>query len=101
MAVRRLALRALRAYGAAVEADRDLITDSDRRHVGTDRYHGSAALVAQHAGQRERQMPVLDGDVGVADAGTGDFYHHFVGCRLLKFDLGEGERRAHFLHHRG
>ena len=57
--------------------------------------------MAQDAGKRERQVPVLDCDVGVADAGSGDLHHHFVGCRLLKFDLGEGERRAHLLHHRG
>ena len=101
MAVRRLALRALRACRAAVEADRDLITDGKRRHVGTDFYHGAAALVAQDARQRERHVPVLDRDVGVADAGSGDLHHHFVGCRLLKVDVGEGERRAHFLHHRG
>ena len=24
---------------------------------------------------------------------------HFIGGRLLKFDIGEGEWRAHFLHH--
>src|SRR5260370_31280181 len=54
VAVRRLTLRALGACGAAVEADRDLITDSDRRHVGADLYHGSTALVAQDAGRRER-----------------------------------------------
>src|SRR4030088_3467303 len=55
VAVRRLTLRALGACGAAVEADRDLITDGDRRHVGADFYHGSTALVAQDAGKRERQ----------------------------------------------
>jgi hypothetical protein len=84
-----------------VEADRDLITDSDRRHVGADLYHGATALVAKDAGKRERQVPVLDCDVGVADAGSGDLHHHFIGCRLRKFDLGDGERRAHLLHYRG
>ena len=89
------------ARTAAVEADRDLITDGDRCHVGADFYHGSAALVAQDAGQREWHMAMLDSDVGVAESGSGDLHHHFIGCRLLKVDVGEGERRAHFLHHCG
>jgi hypothetical protein len=57
--------------------------------------------MTQHSWQRKRQVPVLDGDVGVADAGSGDLHHHFVGRWLLKFDFGQGERRAHFLHHCG
>jgi hypothetical protein len=96
-----LALRALLACGAAVEADRDLITDGDRRNVGTYGHHRSAAFMAQDARQRERQVPVLNRDVGVADAGSGDFYHHFIGCGILKLDLGESEGCAHFLHHCG
>jgi hypothetical protein len=44
-------------------------------------------------------MPLLDRNVRVADAGSGDLHNYFVGCRLLKVDVGEGERRAHFLHH--
>jgi hypothetical protein len=91
----------LGAGAAAVETDRHLITDGERRHVGTDIHHGSAALMAQDAGKRERQVPMLDGDVGVADAGSGDLYDYFIGCWFLKFDLGEGERRAHFLHYSG
>ena len=101
MAVRRLALRALGACCAAVEADRDLIADGEGRHVVADLYHGSAALMAQDAGHRERQVAVLDSDVGVADAGSGDLYDHFVGCWIFKVDVCEGERRAQLLHYRG
>jgi hypothetical protein len=46
-------------------------------------------------------VPVLDCDVGVADAGSGDLHHHFIGCRVLKFDLRDGERRAHLLYYGG
>jgi hypothetical protein len=37
----------------------------------------------------------------MADAGSGDLYQHFVGCRVLNVDLGEGEWCAYLLHHRG
>src|SRR3984893_5251315 len=74
VAVRGLTLGATGARGAAVEADRNLITGGDSRHVGTDFYHRSAALMAEYAGQRERQVPVLDRYVGVADAGSGDLH---------------------------
>ena len=94
MAVRRLALRTMRARPAAVEADRDLITDGQRRHIGPDFYHGSAALMAQDTGKQERQVPVLDRDVGVADAGAGDLHHHFIRCRRLEVDVAERERRT-------
>jgi hypothetical protein len=70
VAVRRRTVGALGARGAAVEADRDLITLGDRCNIGTHRHHGSAALMAQNAGQRERQVPMLNSDVGVADAGS-------------------------------
>jgi hypothetical protein len=55
--------------------------------------------MTKDARQRERQMPLLDRNVRVADAGSGDLHNYFVGCRRLKVDVGEGERRAHFLHH--
>ncbi|OOK84289.1 putative zinc-binding alcohol dehydrogenase domain protein [Mycobacterium kansasii] len=64
--------RASGACAAAVKADCDLITDGERLHVGADLHHGSTALMAQDAGQRERQLPVLHSDVGVTDAGSGD-----------------------------
>jgi hypothetical protein len=89
------------ARAAAVETDGDGITDGERRHVGTELHHGSAALMAQDAGQRERQVPVLDRDVGVADASAGNLYYYFIGSRFLKVDVCERERRAHLLHHRG
>jgi hypothetical protein len=57
--------------------------------------------MAQHTGQGERQVPLLDRDVGVADAGSGNLYDYFIGCRFLKVDVGEGERRTHLLHHCG
>jgi hypothetical protein len=37
----------------------------------------------------------------VADADPGDLHHDFIGCRLLKVDLDQCERRADLLHHRG
>jgi hypothetical protein len=43
---------------------------------------------------------MLDSDIGVADACSGDLHHYFIWRGILKFDLGEGERRAHFLYHR-
>ncbi|CNK25653.1 Uncharacterised protein [Mycobacterium tuberculosis] len=46
-------------------------------------------------------MPFFDRDVGVANADSSDPHHDFIGCRLLKVDLGECEWRAHLLHHRG
>ena len=101
MTVRRLTGSALGARGAAVEADRYLVTDRERRHVGAHLNNGSAALVAEDTGQRERQVPVLDGDVGVADACSGDLDHDFIGRRVLQFDLGQDERCAHLVHHRG
>jgi len=57
--------------------------------------------VAQDAGKRERQVPVLDSDIGVADAGSGDLYHDFVGGWILKLHFGEGERRTDLLNHSG
>jgi hypothetical protein len=33
-------------------------------------------------------VPFLDRDVGAADADFCDLHHDFIGCRLLKVDLG-------------
>ena len=44
---------------------------------------------------------MLDGDVGVADAGSGDLHDDFVGCGRLKVDIPECERPAHPLNNRG
>ena len=43
---------------------------------------------------------MLDGDVGVTDASSGDLDYDFIGRRVLKVHLREGERPAHFLNHR-
>src|ERR1700761_5570556 len=43
---------------------------------------------------------MLDGDVGVTDASSGDLDYDFIGRRALKVHLREGERPAHFLNHR-
>jgi hypothetical protein len=57
--------------------------------------------MTQDSGQRERQVPVLDSDVGVANAGSGDLHDDFVGCGRLKVDIPKDERCAHLLNHRG
>jgi hypothetical protein len=57
--------------------------------------------MAEDAGKGERQVPVLHRDVGVADACSCDLHHDLIWCGILKFDVGEGERRAQLVHYRG
>jgi hypothetical protein len=46
-------------------------------------------------------VTLLDRDVGMADAGPGYLYHHFIGCRVLKLERCQSERPADFLYYCG
>ena len=89
------------ASSTAVETDRHLVPGGDCGHIVANGKHGSAAFVAEDARKHKRQMALLDCDVGMTDAHTGDLDQHFVGGRRREIDAGKRERSTHLLDHQG
>ena len=68
-----------------------------RHHRGdgrADPLDDAGTLVAEHAGQRERQAARGHAEVGVAQAGRGHPDEDLVGAGLVELDVDQGERGA-------
>jgi hypothetical protein len=69
-----------------------MIAGAQRRDCRADALDDASALVAQHDGQRHRNVPIADVRVGLADARRDDLDEHFLTCRIVELDLLHGER---------
>ena len=74
------------------ERHRDLVADGVADDGVADLFDGARALVPQDERERRGDVTVLDGEVGVAQAGGGDLHEQFVRTDVVEDDLLEGER---------
>ena len=85
---RRPALLAVAAVPAVAEGRQgDVVALLEVRDAGTDRLHDARALVPEDDRSRERDRPVDDREVGVAETGRGDADGDLLRARVARLDL--------------
>ena len=78
-----------------------MVTRPHPADPGPDPLHHARALVAEDAGEREGQLAVAHGQIGVADPGGGQPDHDLVRPGLVQGDPLQGEGGAGLVHHGG
>src|SRR5436190_12912006 len=68
------------------EAQDDAVAGLDHRHALADRLHGARALVAEHGGQRDRGLALLEMQVAAAHPGRSHPDQHLATLGRVELD---------------